>query len=265
MLSQEQRTARCHNYLNMHVDATSRKAMVDWCMTVVDAFDLSRETVNVAFVILDRYLSSGRGSSAATLQCKQTFQKMSITCFYMAVKINEPVQLGMRMLLKLCRGIYSEREICAAECEILSALQWRVYLSATSPMEYVRRFLDLFPEHKAAHDVVCENAMLYLDAATSDVYFSTCLASHVAIACLAGALEDTWVLSSLEKDVLWNKLSAKLGFDVASPEVRQVEQELFSKSTGCQPRRPSRASLPRCSSAKSTGGQASSPVSVMMR
>lgn len=102
MRSKENDTkTRCKNYYTDEVDEKCRKAMVEWCFTVVDAFDLSRETVAIAQSILDRYLSSGNGISSEVLSNKQKYQLATITCFYTAVKIHEPVQLGMSMLLKL--------------------------------------------------------------------------------------------------------------------------------------------------------------------
>lgn len=261
--SQEEKTTRCHDYLTSLVDASCRKAMVDWCFVVCDSFeDLNRETVACSMSILDRYLSSGKGKSAEALISKQRFQLAAITSFYTAVKIYEPVQLGMAMLLKLCRGFYKEETIVAMESDILSSLEWRISLSTTTPMEYVRHFLELLPEWVDAADVILEHAMDHMDCATGDVFFSTCKASSVGMACLAGAMNDIHVLSSFEKDALWRQLSRKLDFDIASNEIRKVELKLLAKSTCCEPKRQSRASLPR-SSVSSTSEQASSPVSVL--
>ena len=111
-------------------------------------------------------------------------------------------------------------------------------------------------------DVILENAMKHMDCATANLAFSTYRASEVSVACLAGALHDTYALPSLKKEALWNQLSIKLDFDIASNEIRKVERQLLAKSTCHEPRRQSRASLPR-SSVKSTNEQLSSPVSVM--
>jgi len=268
MLSHEENTARCQNYFTddqeQKVDAACRKAMVDWCLAVCDSFaELSRETVACSMSILDRYLSSGKGNSAEVLRCKQKFQLAAITAFYTAVKIHEPVQLGMATLLKLCRGFYNQETIVAMENDILSSLEWRISLSSTTPMEYVRHFLELLPLRSDVADVILEGAETHMDCATGDVFFSTCLASSVGVACLAGAIDDTCVLSSLEKDALWCQLSRKLDFDIASNEIRKVELKLLAKSTTCEPKRQSRASLPR-SSVNFTSEQASSPVSVVV-
>lgn len=267
MLSHEETAARCSDYLTVHVDATDRRKMVEWCITVVDALDLSRETVGIAFSILDRYLSSGGGDSAAALQCKQTFQKAALASLYISVKLYEPGhQLGLELLVKLCRGIYSKSSIASAEMDILTALQWRVYTPFMSPIDYVRQFLDLIPECKGdAHEIVIKNSIEYLITATSDIYFSTCETSHVALACLSGAMEDSLVLTSSEKHSLWQRLYAKLQVDTWNA-IREVEQKLLAKSTSSK-RRNGRvcAILSRHASSRLPIEQqsTSSPVTVM--
>merc|ERR1711983_81507 len=181
----------------------------------------------------------------------------------MAVKINEPTQLDIDLLVKLCRGYYTKKSLLALEQEILASLEWRVCISTTTPMEYVRFFLELLPEWADAAGTIEENATAYMDRATSDIYFSTCRTSSVGLACLAGALNDTYVLSALDKERLWRQLSDKLGFDVASNEIRKVERQLLGDATSRQRRRKSRASLPRTSIGSSASGQQSSPVSIM--
>ena len=259
-------TIQIKNYVTAEVDEACRKAMIDWCFTVVDAFNLSRESVAISMSLLDRYLSSNNGKSVDVLQSKQQFQLAAITCFYIAVKIYEPVQLGIAMLLKLCRGYYKQNDIVSMEQDILSALDYRVYISTTTPMEYVRHYLDLLSEWNDLKDVILENARSHSDNATLDVYFSTCKVSSVGIACLAGALDDESIdLTELEKQVIWSQLSRKLGYDIASNEIRTVEKRLLSKISDdcCEPRsRISQASLPR-TSMNMASEQSSSPVSVM--
>jgi hypothetical protein len=262
MRTREENTARCHDYFTSTVDSNCRKLMVSWCFTVVDAFALSRETVGVAMSILDRYLSSGKGKSLDALKCTQAFQRSAITSLFMAIKIHEPTVLGIKLLVKLCRGVYTERDIIATESEILFALNWRVYASNTSPMEYVRHIVQLLPEIANVADNILENAARRNDVATSDVYFSTCRASSVGVACLAGALDDMSMLSQMDTEALWRELSSMLDWDIASNEIRRVEKRLNAESSCVESRTPSRASLRRNTSSK-TCGQPSSPVSVM--
>eukprot|EP00584_Thalassiosira_punctigera_P025833 CAMPEP_0172576376 /NCGR_PEP_ID=MMETSP1067-20121228/137691_1 /TAXON_ID=265564 ORGANISM="Thalassiosira punctigera, Strain Tpunct2005C2" /NCGR_SAMPLE_ID=MMETSP1067 /ASSEMBLY_ACC=CAM_ASM_000444 /LENGTH=286 /DNA_ID=CAMNT_0013369043 /DNA_START=53 /DNA_END=913 /DNA_ORIENTATION=+ len=262
MRSQEDETSRCQNYLTSVVDASCRETMVNWCFRVVDSFHISRESVWIAMSILDRYLgTSVGGKSAEALRNRQTFQLATITSLYMAVKIHGPAQLGIRTVADICRGLYEESAIAETEREILCYLEWRVYVPTTTPMEYVRQFLDLLPEWKGIRNGILESSTKHMDCATADVYFSTCRPSMVAVACLKEALTDTRELSSTKKEILWQQLRRRLGFDIESNEIRKVSQRLLSKSKSCEHRRPSGASLPR-SRVNSFNEQPSSPVSV---
>lgn len=261
MRSQETHSV-CHNYLTTLVDATTRVAMTEWCFCVCDSLDISREAVGIAMSILDRYISSGKGSKA--LQTKQKYQLAVITSFFMAVKIHEHVQLGIELLIKLCRGYYTEKEICATELDILKALEWRVYTSSVSPMAYVRYFLELIPMSKGIADIITRNATVYNDRAATDIQFSTCRASDLGVVCLAGALNDTFVITQFKKEMMWLQLSRKLGdFDIASNEIRRIET-LLTKIPTFELNKIARVSPP-CRNIKNEAReqQPSSPVSVM--
>lgn len=263
MRSQEE-NAVCRNYLTSLVDASCRLAMVNWCFTLVDSLDLSRETVGIGMSILDRYLSSGKGKSTEALRDKHLFQLAAITSFYMAVKLHEPVKLDTRMVVHLCRGFYKESVIIEMERDLLHSLEWRLCVSTITPIEYVRHLIQLLPELMDIADTIQENAMKHMDCATADLAFSAFRASAVGIACLAGALNDTDtdILPSLEKQSIWHQLSINLDFDIASNEIRKVEQQLLSKSKCREPVTRARSSLSQYICVNLIGEQPSSPISV---
>jgi hypothetical protein len=268
-------TTRVVNYLTPVVNATCRRLMIDWCYTVIDAFGLNRDTVGMAMSITDRYLSSNKGKSNEARNCTKIFQRSVITSLYMAIKIHESTVLGLQLLVKLCRGVYTESEIIATELEILSALEWRVYISSMSIMEYVRHYVALLPEEYVNDtELILVTAARLADIAISDVYFSTCRTSSVAMACFAGALDNDCILSSSDRDVIWAKLSYQLNFDIASNEIRQVEKRLRTvieeSSTCCynnslRMSSPQQATSPPRSSVTSADGHASSSPSSIMR
>lgn len=262
MRSQEE-NAVCRNYLTTLVDASCRMALVDWCFTVVDSLNLSRETVGISMSILDRYISSGKGKSTEALRDKHRFQLAAITSFYMAVKLHEPVKLDTCMVVQLCRGFYTEGAIIEMELDLLHSLEWRLCVSTLTPIEYVRHLMQLVPELMDVTDTIQENAMKYMDCATADLAFSTFRASAVGIACLAGALNDTDILTPLEKESIWHQLSINLDFDIASNEIRKVKQQLLSKSICREPVTQSRPSSSQCICGNLPGEQPSSPVSVV--
>jgi hypothetical protein len=266
-------TTRVVNYLTPVVNATCRRLMIDWCFTVIDAFGLNRDTVGLAMSITDRYLSSNKGKSNEARNCTKIFQRSVITSLYMAIKIHEPTVLGLQLLVKLCRGVYTESEIIATELEILSALEWRVYISSMSIMEYVRHYVALLPEEYVNDtELILVTAARLADIAISDVYFSTCRTSSVAMACFAGALDNDCTLSSSDRDVIWKELSNQLNFDIASNEIRQVEKRLrtvMDESSTCCYNNSSRMSSqqatspPRLSVTSADVHASSSPSSVM--
>ena len=262
------------NYLTPTVNATCRRLMIDWCFTVIDAFRLNRDTVGMAMSIVDRYLSSNKGKSYEARICTKIFQRSVITSLYMAIKIHEPTVLGLPLLVKLCRGVYTESEIIATELDILSALEWRVYVASMSIMEYVRHYVALLPEEYVNDsELILVNAARLADMAISDTYFSTCRTSSVAMACFAGALDNDCILSSSDRDVIWKELSNSLKFDIASNEIRQVEKRLHSVmeeslNISCynsSRMSSSQATSPPRSSVNSTDGPASSSPSSVMR
>jgi len=261
MLAKEA-VARTREYFapDGNLDETCREAMVSWCFTVCDAFELQRETVWIAFAILDRYLSSGRGESAQALSDRYTFQLTAITAFYTAVKITEPMQLGMELLLKLCHGYYREEAIIATELEILSALDFRIH-NFTSPIEYARHFLSLADVDELAASRIIQSTRAQLDRATIDYYnFSNFKPSSVAVAILGVALEEIDILSKNEIDILWQNLITRIDVN----ESRMAEQRLLAKSSFVKPIRQTVVSLRKtsCSTTVLASGD-TSPVSAM--
>ena len=275
MRSQEERIISCHDYFpscrpsciqlrgTRPVDKTCRKAMVDWCFKVADAFNMRRETVWIAMSFLDRYLSSGKGKSSEALQARGEFQLAALTSFYIAVKLNEPCEMSADFLVNICRNTYTKSNFISTEEDILFSLEWRV--SGPTPMDFVRNFLELLPQvkNKESCDNILQHAQKYLDCATSDIYFSGCKASTVGIVCLFGAFVASDVFTSSECDEFLLELSSMLNFDIASTDVIKVQERLLSQSPFRVRRSPSQATLPQANSiCFNKADETSSPVSV---
>ncbi|KAL7538659.1 hypothetical protein ACHAWF_006171, partial [Thalassiosira exigua] len=157
--------------------------------------------------LLDRHLSSGKGQSKEAIEDRYRFQLAFITCFYISVKIHEPVGLSAQELsAHLCRGYYNEKDAIAMECDVLFALEWR--LLGPTPMGYVTNFLELLPElDPSATKYLLEKSPQYVDRATADFYFATLKPSVVGAGCLVSCLTEIDVLTSSERQSFWIKLS----------------------------------------------------------
>ncbi|KAL7541266.1 hypothetical protein ACHAXR_012027 [Thalassiosira sp. AJA248-18] len=235
----QEETMRCSNYFirtaptNDDIDESSRKAMVTWIQQVQKTLSLSPETVWIAMSFFDRYLSSGKGKSLSVLKSRCKFQLASITSFYIAVKIYEPVVLGIDLLLQICRGRYAESDILCMEMDILSTLGWRV--ACHTPMDFVRHMLELLSSDKevsSSGSLLLERAcQKHLDYAITDIGFSCMKPSVVAISCLASSLTESDALSLTQKQTIWVQLSELCDFDLSSQEVIVAQQCLLSHSS----------------------------------
>ncbi|KAL3786572.1 hypothetical protein ACHAWO_000726 [Cyclotella atomus] len=224
---QEQKTPRCINYFQRTtvVDESSRAAMVNWLCQISDALSLNRETVGFAMSLLDRYLSTNTNGAKQALADKHKFQLAAITTYYIAVKINEPVQLGVDMLVKLCRGFYESSAIVSMEQDILFSLEWRI--SAPTPLDFMRQILRLLPTSERC---IGENAEMHIANVTKDSHFSAFAPSLVGAACVAMAFRESNVTASTEQVLLWDMICNTLELDT-SYDFLGVQQQLQSKST----------------------------------
>lgn len=232
MRSQEGNTKRSHDYfLESHpVNKQSRKAMINWCNTVADTLSLHRETVSIAFSYLDRYLSSGNGNSSQVVENRHKFQLAAVSCYYVAVKLHEPVQVGVDLVVKLCRNVYSAEDILSTEKEILFSLDWKV--SGPTPLDFARYLLELLPETvQTSHaEYILQNAEKHVEYATSEMFYSRYKPSIVGVGCIMNALEDTEILSSEEQYLFLKQLSAAMALDLGSSEIFEIQQQMLPQS-----------------------------------
>ncbi|KAL3826236.1 hypothetical protein ACHAXA_006264 [Cyclostephanos tholiformis] len=235
-------SARCVNYFRSCVgggiDESCRLAMTTWLRQVQRQLDLSPDVVRIALSIFDRYLSSGRGGSDRALRNKSDFQLAAITAFYIAVKINEPVVLGIDMLLIVCRRAYTEDDFVSMEMDILSAINWSV--SYHTAMDYARALLELICEDEClppcvARDLlgVCERRM---DDAIADIDLSCLSRSELGTRCAARSLAENEFLSPVEKEAIWIRLSESLIVDQSSMEGVASFQYLARRASSFKPK-----------------------------
>ena len=232
MREQEARVQRCQNYfafcVSSDVDMSCRKAMVDWCFQVADTLQFNHETVGLAMSFLDRYLSSRRGRSHEALACRKKFQLASITCFYTAVKTYEPVEIGVNLLVKMCRGFYSEADIISMESDILFALDWRV--SAPTPMDFVRQFAELLPAKSSSF--INQNAECYMDKVTKDMNSSFFRPSVIGAGCMISTLSQAHHFHSDELLSFMDRLAQIVDLN----DVTEFHSQLNVDTTICLPK-----------------------------
>jgi hypothetical protein len=136
---------------------------------------------------LDRYLSSPAGHEA--LMERKTYQLASMTCLYMAIKLNEPLEMETSLLADLSRGCYTDLEIAEMEQSILDALNWRV--SGPTTLAFVQHFMALFPEcvPSTVGVAILDYARYQTELAVPDYNFVCHSQSSVAFAAILNAME----------------------------------------------------------------------------
>lgn len=228
MLVQEEMSSspRCFNYFSKkhhsygNIDESCRKAMVTWIQVVQTTLSLSPDTVYIAISIFDQYFSSGKGNSNCVLKEQSKFQLAAITAFYTAIKIHEPIILGLDMLLVLCRNAYNEADFISMEVDILTAIEWRV--SYHTVMDVARTLLELIQNDGLLSSVdidrltkLCEGEM---STAIADIRSSCCKPSKLGIRCVTIALGELSELSATKKEVICIRMLEAYNIDISMME-----------------------------------------------
>jgi hypothetical protein len=150
MRRQEESLYACSDYLEKErsrprsesvIDKLCRFKMTQWSYQVIDYIRFRRETVSVAMNYLDRFLSSGCERAKQVMKCRKEYQLASMTCLFMAIKINEPVMIDMNLLTELSKGIYTQSDFQRMETDILFGLNWLV--NGPTPLSFAVHIISL--------------------------------------------------------------------------------------------------------------------------
>ena len=101
------------------IDESCRRKMSMWSTQVVDFFQFgSRESVHMASAYLDRFLSSSDEAAQRALLNRKEYQLFSMTALYLAIKIQETIEVDLSIMEKLSRGDYTAKDFLRAEVEL---------------------------------------------------------------------------------------------------------------------------------------------------
>eukprot|EP00549_Striatella_unipunctata_P005842 CAMPEP_0118690654 /NCGR_PEP_ID=MMETSP0800-20121206/10238_1 /TAXON_ID=210618 ORGANISM="Striatella unipunctata, Strain CCMP2910" /NCGR_SAMPLE_ID=MMETSP0800 /ASSEMBLY_ACC=CAM_ASM_000638 /LENGTH=275 /DNA_ID=CAMNT_0006588333 /DNA_START=53 /DNA_END=877 /DNA_ORIENTATION=+ len=205
MRKQEEQAYKYVDYIQagldkgISVDATCRDKLASWCYQVIDYCKFNRDTMSISMSYLDRFL--GTKSGTICLSDPREYQLAAITTLYMAIKVQEPVEVDTSLLSDLSRGSYGAIEFANMESRILSALQW--YLNGPTPVTFVKYFLSLLPKivHSKVRSSLLDYARFQTELAVSDYFLSVrCKPSVLALAAIRNSL-DCFDYSCLSKGV----------------------------------------------------------------
>mmetsp|Transcript_132438 Transcript_132438/g.197366 ORF Transcript_132438/g.197366 Transcript_132438/m.197366 type:complete len:314 (+) Transcript_132438:93-1034(+) len=177
-----------------------RHQMLDWASTVTLTYNVDRETIPVAFSILDRYLAVELASHQEPID-REDFQLFAMVSMYIAIKILVPFRkLALETLIDMSRGFYTAEDVTATEQDILVALDW--HLHPPIVMEYCRCFMKLFPSELPSE--VEETCAYISEMALDDTYFISKPTSLVALAAMLVAAHRHNISLNLTQGFLEN-------------------------------------------------------------
>jgi hypothetical protein len=205
MIKRELITLCSEGYINPSdsntITADDRRKLVDWCYSVVDHCQLSRETVASAMEMVDRFLSrpSNRYSvdaarvSHAALRDESEFQLLTIAALYSSIKVHERVALSSDLFAEICSQAYTSEEIEDMERILLSGMSWRCH----SPTAYqiglsiLSLILPCVVIPEVTWGFIIDEMKYLTELAVREYYFSTQRTSTIAVAAIFNAISVT--------------------------------------------------------------------------
>ena len=245
------------------IDESCRRKMSMWSTQVVDFFQFgSRESVHMASAYLDRFLSSSDEAAQRALLNRKEYQLFSMTALYLAIKIQETIEVDLSIMEKLSRGDYTAKDFLRAEVELIRSLRWR--LNDPTPTEFVRRFVSLLPgdvesppsltsassstptstptaqqQEQAMSDeyMIMDFARFQTEISVTDYSFVATRPSLIATASVLNAVDniENLSLTNQQKQDFVHAVQEASEINIHSPEVRGVREKLrirFNKSRG---------------------------------
>uniref|UniRef100_A0A7S2HG49 Cyclin-like domain-containing protein n=2 Tax=Helicotheca tamesis TaxID=374047 RepID=A0A7S2HG49_9STRA len=208
--------------------STWRAQMCSWSYAVIDSYGFDRETVAIAFSILDRYVAMDEEPETIT---KADFQLMSMTALYTATKIMEVDKLlSTDSLLEMSQGSVLPQDVAEMELKILNALEWR--LNSPTAMAFVREFLVLLPLSEERKQCMLSMTFHLTELAVVDSFFIPFSSSSIAAAALLVAashdfeMVDGFTCTSFVANKLEKNIASCANLDINSEEIATIYDRL---------------------------------------
>lgn len=201
-----------------------RRQMVEWCYRIAETCHFSKETIEIATSILDRYIAT----NPLIMLDSGCYQLSCMACLYTACKMNEPTCLSPKQMEKISGCRFDNEALQVAERTILKALQWRV--NPPTAIAFARNLLDsqnlqddyfgiTLKQQQAILDVV----EIQIEQATADELFLPIRASGIALAAVLNAVRGHLPPTKLWK--LETLLSSALGYELQTSYHRHQKIE----------------------------------------
>jgi len=219
------------------VDASCRAKVCRWIFRTVEHARMKRETAIIAISYLDRFLwsKSSRASRVQRVRIERArrdrreYQLVAMTSLYVAIKINEPIEMDAMTMSQLSRGLQSAQDIISCEQDILSCLRWK--MNGPTSYQFISYILELLPDSTNLNIAL----QLYTDShrqvelSVQDPVFVPIRRSNVAIAAILNALNGIELIDfpSEKRAAFLQSVFESFGIQSDSPLLRLVRKRLL--------------------------------------
>jgi len=207
-----------------------RTLMTSWSYRLIDQCKLHRSTVAIAMSHLDRFLNTRKDHR---FLCSRTnFQLASISCLYVAIKVNETIMVSSELFASVSGGMHTAAQIEETEFEILKALDW--HISPPTALAFVYGYLDLMNIPCATYDAVLELAKFQTEVSVQEYKFVNAKRSEIAYCAIMNVLEaiqrDTYNEHNIHHASL-DLIVSNLSIERGSMELLELQAQLHHASS----------------------------------
>lgn len=140
------------NLFEIQKDITEehRFIVIDWLIQVsINLYKCSNDTLYFAINFIDRYLSLKEIS-------KKKFQLLASTCFLIANKYEDVINITIDEIVDLCGRAYERDDFIKMEINVMNTLKYN--LMVITPLSYYDRYITFFKseESKNCFNYLCE-------------------------------------------------------------------------------------------------------------
>eukprot|EP00980_Cylindrotheca_fusiformis_P020789 scaffold7770_cov94-Cylindrotheca_fusiformis.AAC.1 len=177
-----------------------RQQMCSWTRSVVRGLRLDHDATEVAFSILDRYLTIQLKQEHVAMD-RERFQLYCMVSLYIASKSGASLRrIRLSSVARISQGMFDEAQIMQTEREILNAVQWHV--NPPTMTSFCELYMDLYSTKlpRRVHSS-CE----YLtELALADEFFVSVPASVTALGIVLLATQQAGIPFSKTQEILMN-------------------------------------------------------------
>ena len=228
--------------ISPHVDTWCRSKMVEWCYSIVDFVQFSRETAILAMQILDRYMyvsvkSDDRNGRSSVVTDQKRYQLASMTALYLAIKMNEPKNIDIDMMVELGKGRNTPSDFHKMESAMLFDLKWR--LNGPTPTAYLEQLIPILRLESDMNEpadsieywyVVRNHARYQIELSISDYHLiANHTPSEIAVAALNNSLKSfNHLFSKSQLLRITKQVESHTSISVHTPFIQAIARRMNS-------------------------------------